>query len=128
MGLVNEVLSGKGAGENDEKKRGDGPEDDGPGIGECEPDGDEEHEAGEIGKGPEQDAFVFGSEEILPATWDGEGVGIEKERGDEEADSELGVGRGDGLREAIKWRARGLRKVIVERRESLVDEHVPGRE
>ena len=83
-------------------KRGGGPEDGGPNIGECEPERDEKHERGQVGEGAVENEFAFSGEEIFPAARDDEGVGVEEKPGDKEADGELEFGRGNGWRVAAE--------------------------
>src|ERR1700675_1130479 len=116
MRVVGEIFGGEGAADDDEEKRGGGPEDGGPGIGEREPDGNEEHERGEIGEGAEEKSFAFRGEEIFPAAGDDKRVGVKEQTGDEEADGELEVGGGDGRRVAIEDVVRRQREAIVESR------------
>src|SRR5882762_7567369 len=128
MRVIGEVFGGKYAADDDEEKRSGSPEDGGPGIGEREPKGNEEHERGEIRERAVENVFAFRGEEIFPAARDDERVGVEEETGDEEADGELEVGRGDGWRVAIENVVRRQGQAIIQCGQGLVDEHVDGGE
>src|SRR6516164_9143372 len=126
MCLVGEVHGRKGTSESDEEKRGAGPDDGGPSKGERQPERYEKHERGEIGKRTEEDALVFGGEEVPRAAGNHKRVGVEKEARDEEADGELIFGRRNGWRVEVEDCARGLAETIVESWDGLVDEHIKG--